>query len=70
MVHNRDIVPHLPPEVDYHHSAFEVLLSLDCSTYKVCDKSGEDSSCSNSFFPNYDPNDHDFYFINISHVKC
>lgn len=70
VVHNRDLVPHLPPNVDYHHPAFEVLLSPDCDTYKVCDNSGEDPSCSNSFFPNYKTDDHDFYYTQISHVQC
>lgn len=40
-------------------------------TYKVCNDSGEDPSCSNQFYPNYDPKDHDFYFIQIdSRSNC
>jgi hypothetical protein len=34
-------------------------------TYTVCNDSGEDPSCSNKFYPNYNPNDHDFYFMSI-----
>ena len=73
LVHNKDLVPHLPPnlpEFNYHHPAYEVFLNDDCSEYKVCNDSGEDKTCSNKFFPNYDTNDHDHYFIYISHTQC
>lgn len=40
------------------------------NSYKVCSDSGEDKSCSNKFFPEYDPNDHDHYFIFISQTQC
>lgn len=73
VVHNKDIVPHLPPdlpEFNYHHPPYEVFWNLDMTTYKVCDSTGEDKSCSNKFFPAYDPNDHDHYFINISETQC
>lgn len=35
-------------------------------TYKVCNDSGEDPTCSNKYFPNYNRDDHDFYFFAIS----
>ena len=73
VVHNRDLVPHLPPDLpgfDYHHPAHEVFFNLDLSVFKVCDATGEDITCSNKFFPAYDPNDHDHYFVYISQVQC
>ena len=70
VVHHKDVVPHLPPEVEYKHPAFEVFFDSDMVNYKVCDDSGEDKTCSNQYFPTYDPNDHDFYFVYISHVQC
>lgn len=71
MVHNKDIVPHLPPDMlDYHHPPYEVFFNEDLSSYKVCSSSGEDKSCSDKFFPNYDPNDHDHYFVYISQTQC
>ena len=39
VVHNKDAVPHLPPdlpEFNYHHSAYEVFFNEDLSVYKVC----------------------------------
>jgi hypothetical protein len=73
VVHNKDIVPHAPPDLpgfDYHHPPHEVFFNSDMSSFKVCDATGEDITCSNKFFPLYDPNDHDHYFIYISQVKC
>ena len=70
LVHNRDLVPHLPPSVEYKHAAYEVFFSEDMTTYKVCDESGEDPSCSDKFFPQYSINDHNFYFVNLAEVKC
>ncbi len=32
-------------------------------SYKICNDSGEDISCSNKFYPNYNPSDHDVYWI-------
>lgn len=41
VVHNRDIVPHVPFEVmGFTHIAFEVLYDEDMKTYKVCSESG------------------------------
>ena len=39
------------------------------SSYKICDDSGEDNTCSNKYFPEYLAGDHDFYFINMD-PKC
>jgi hypothetical protein len=66
VVHNRDIVPHVPFEwLKYVHVPTEVLFSEDMSTYKVCNDSGEDPSCSNRFYPEYSHFDHDLYFFEI-----
>lgn len=70
MVHNRDIVAHLPPQVEYHHMANEIFFNKDMSSYKICDDSGEDHTCSNQFFPDYLPGDHNFYFFDFDTVKC
>ena len=71
VVHNRDLVPHLPFEdMAYKHSPFEVFWDEKFSTHKICDASGEDKSCSDKFFPDYSPGDHDIYFIPLSSLKC
>nr|DAD37969.1 TPA_asm: hypothetical protein HUJ06_008610 [Nelumbo nucifera] len=61
VTHAHDIVPHLPPyyayfpQKTYQHFPREVWLyeialgSLVCTAEKVCDGSGEDSSCSRHF---------------------
>lgn len=54
MVHQDDIVPHLPlQEMGFHHVPTEIWdLSPDVAgapqTFKVCDDSGEDPTCSDS----------------------
>lgn len=73
VVHHKDIVPHLPPdlpEFEYHHAAYEIFWDEDFSQYKTCASSGEDRSCSNQYFPDYSTADHDTYFIKISSPKC
>jgi hypothetical protein len=71
IIHNRDIVPHLPPEpLGYHHSAYEVFFDKGMLSYKICSEKGEDSTCSNKFSPEYNTADHDFYFIALSSLKC
>ena len=41
VVHNRDIVPHVPFEwLKYVHVPTEVLFSEDMKTFKVCNQSG------------------------------
>ena len=69
MVHNRDIIPHLPPEVEYKHAPNEVFYNKAMTDFKVCDNSGEDKSCSNQYFPEYLAGDHDFYFMDMD-PKC
>jgi hypothetical protein len=39
-------------------------------TYKICDDSGEDKSCSDGFAPNFDPKDHTFYWVNTDSSVC
>lgn len=69
VVHNRDLVPHVPFEfMKYAHPPNEIFFSEDMKTYKICNDSGEDPSCSSQFYPNYDPNDHDFYFMHIDNA--
>ena len=39
VVHNRDLVPHLPPDLpkfEYHHSAYEIFWNEDYTAYKTC----------------------------------
>jgi len=59
MVHNKDIVPHLPVLlVGYQHVPIEIWEISD--TFKQCDNSGEDPNCSDSVkIPSI--NDHLFY---------
>ena len=53
VVHNRDIVPHLPPKenllLGYHHSRYE-LYQDENGKIKKCDASGEDPKCANQFY--------------------
>ena len=69
VVHHKDVVPHLPPDLPefaYHHSAYEIFWNEDYTVYKTCGETGEDRSCSNQFFPEYNAGDHDTYFVKIS----
>ncbi|KAF3322842.1 Lipase [Carex littledalei] len=64
IVHNRDIVPHLPPYYSfywksYHHFPREVWLHDDSE--QICDDSGEDPSCSRSVWI-CSINDHKTYY--------
>jgi hypothetical protein len=71
VVHNKDIVPHLPPESSfYHHTAFEVFFNEPMTSYVICSESGEDKNCSNQFAPHYSAADHGFYFIDLGSLKC
>ena len=47
MVHNRDIYPHTPPG-GYKQTRTEVFEDKSGS-YRVCDASGEDPTCSDQF---------------------
>lgn len=71
VVHNRDIVPHLPPEpLEYHHSGHEVFWDEGMISYVLCSASGEDQNCSNKYAPKYSAADHDFYFLDLGSIKC
>jgi hypothetical protein len=71
VVHHRDIVPHLPPtDFGFHHNPYEVLYTEKMDSYKVCDESGEDKTCSDRFFPDYSFSDHGEYFIPIDERVC
>lgn len=64
VVHQNDIVPHLPPkEIGYHHVATEVWAkgegNLGQLKFVVCNGGGEDASCSDSVPPkDYSVDDH------------
>lgn len=53
VTHHNDVVPHAPQKVlGFYHSSQEVFYAgSGASNYKLCDSSGEDSSCSNSCSP-------------------
>lgn len=74
VVHQRDVVPHLPTDVPlmngYHHPAHEIFWNSDFSSYKVCDGNGEDKSCSNQFVPNFSVADSSTYFFKIGSPNC
>ena len=71
VVHNRDIVPHVPFEVmGFTHVSYEVLYDEEMKSYKVCNESGEDPSCSNRFDPDYSFPDHDIYWIAMDDSVC
>jgi hypothetical protein len=71
VIHNRDIVPHLPFEpMGFTHIAYEVLYDEPMKNYKVCDASGEDRTCSNKFDPEYNFPDHDVYWIPMDDSVC
>jgi len=68
IVHENDIVPHLPFKdgllpFDFHHNAREVWNTDDLETVKMCDDSGEDPSCSKGVSVlRYSVPDHLWYF--------
>lgn len=65
------MVPHVPFEaMGYRQIPFEVFYDEKMENYVICNESGEDPNCSNKFFPNFDTNDHDFYFMPIGSPKC
>lgn len=71
VIHNRDIVPHVPfEEMGFKQIAFEVLYDEAMKTYKVCNDSGEDNTCSNRFDPEYSFPDHDVYWIAMDDSVC
>jgi len=60
MVDYQDCVPKLPPEaLGYHHQPWEIYEHpTGADTYKVCDSSGEDPTCSDSVGQNCDDHLH------------
>lgn len=67
VTHNADIVPHVPPmSFGFHHVANEVWYNEASTSYRVCDTSGEDPSCSNSVALPVSTSDHGTYLIPIS----
>ncbi|KAK5578216.1 hypothetical protein RB653_003169 [Dictyostelium firmibasis] len=62
VTYEQDLVPHVPPEgvMGYHHIPTEVYFSTN-TTYKTCDDSGEDPTCSDSTV-GYSIYDHLHYF--------
>ncbi|EFA83427.1 hypothetical protein PPL_03573 [Heterostelium album PN500] len=62
IVNQQDPVPHLPPEYtiyEYHHVPNEVWYPNNVTTYRICNDSGEDKSCSDSVDPlKYNTSDH------------
>ena len=58
ITHNKDPVPKLPPTAfGFTHIQREVYYNEDSTSYKVCDGSGEDKTCSDSTIST-DVNDH------------
>ena len=71
VVHNRDIVPHLPPtEFKYIHHPYEVFYNEKMTSFKVCDETGEDKTCSDHLAPDYTFTDHGTYFLPIDEKIC
>jgi hypothetical protein len=59
VVHNRDIVPHLPPKEVYTHCGVEIWYNDDSSSYVECDIT-ESEKCSDQDYV-YDISDHLHY---------
>ena len=63
VIHNADLVPHLPPtQFGFHHIGTEVWYDEAMVSYRVCDGSGEDPTCSNSLWLKWGVTDHIYYF--------
>jgi len=59
LTHHRDPVPHVPLQsMGFQHVGTEVFYDEDNDSYKVCDGSGEDSSCSNQYWAETSISDH------------
>uniref|UniRef100_A0A6B2LEB1 Fungal lipase-type domain-containing protein n=1 Tax=Arcella intermedia TaxID=1963864 RepID=A0A6B2LEB1_9EUKA len=66
VVHNADIVPHVPPMLfGYHHLAVEVWMSGAAGDFTVCDNSGEDPNCADKITSLSIP-DH-LYYVGHNH---
>ena len=63
VIHNNDIVSHLPPQlpIPYSHFSFEIWYNKDMTTFKQC--GAEEFKCSKSVLPtNWSTGDHDIKF--------
>ena len=66
VVHNRDIVPHVPLlSQNYYHIPTEILFDEPMIGYKICKEVGEDPECSDSYYPGYVVEDHLTYWIKL-----
>lgn len=71
VIHDHDVFPHLPEQTqNYAHYPFEVLFDKNMTNYQVCDESGEDPTCSNSYSPSYNKEEHRFYFYPMNTTGC
>lgn len=54
VTHNKDPVPRLPPKsLGFWHTGLEVFYDEPATSYKVCDGSGEDPTCSDAYYEDY-----------------
>jgi len=74
VVHHKDPVPHLPFEKwNFHHVAREVFYDRKQKSYKVCDNSGEDPTCSDKYFIDGNAFDHLNYLgfdFTLNYLGC
>jgi len=67
-VHNRDIVPHCPPQFfGFYHTSPEIWEKPD-ATFAECQIGEEDPTCSNSCL--HTSTDDHFYYVGIRIVEC
>ena len=66
VVHNNDIIPHMPLKwlMGFHHIPTEVWYNADSTHHQICNNSGEDNECSNSLLV-YSPQAH-LTYMNVS----
>ncbi|KAL4461570.1 hypothetical protein ABPG74_016194 [Tetrahymena malaccensis] len=69
VVHDKDIVPHLPPRfLGFHHESQEIWYNANFTSYKECNSSGEDPKCMDSvIIPSI--SQHTFY-LNVTMEAC
>jgi len=68
VTHWQDPVPHLPTEsLGFVHAPTEVFYTEDNRSYKTCNDSGEDPTCSDQFPADLNVNDH-LYYIDFNFV--
>jgi len=61
ITHSHDPVPHLPlSNMGFHHSNTEVFYP-NSKSFKICDETGEDGSCSNNNWTDLNILDHSTY---------